>query len=503
MRNAGRAAIVAPPLAALGIIDWSIIVAYLGGMTALGVYLARRGGDFEDYFLAGRVLTAPMLIATMVSSYYGIDVLFGSSQLAFTDGVVTWFGYARPAYLIFLIAAFVVARRLRDQEFRSLPDILSRYYGPAARYTGAVASFAYSVPALSLYGFGVVGTVLLDWPPVLSMLVFGGTALIYTLTGGFRAVVITDSIQFLLMCLILALAVPFALSLIGGFQAMPETLDPSYFEELGDLSFALILVYASTNLVVLIEPAFYQRIFAARSYAAIRNALLLGILLWGAYDWVITILGMAAKTAALQGAIDGGVAADHALILIMLGILPVGVLGFFLAGVLATEMSTLDSYCLVAGGNVAYDVYRPVLKPDASDAELVRMTRFGVLLSWGVGFGMALAFDQMLGLWVFTASLLISTALIPVLLGLYVPGWRRPLAGALSSILGLAAIVAANALIVLAGDYVEAEETYVLTLYVAGAPREILQEYAMLFSVPVSLLGFGLGLALDRGRRPS
>lgn len=488
-------------LAHLSGIDVAIVAAYLAAMVGLGLYLARRGGDFEDFFLAGRVLTAPILIATLVSSYYGIDVLFGSSQLAFTDGVVAWFGYARPAYLIFLVAAFVVARRLRAQPFHSLPDILGRYYGPGARYAGAVASFAYSVPALSLYGFGVMGTVLLGWPAVLSMLVFGGAALVYTLTGGFRAVVITDSVQFLFMCLILALAVPYSLGLIGGFDAMFEDLEPAYFDQLGELSLWLLLVYASTNLVVLIEPAFYQRIFAARSYAAVRNALLIGIVLWGAYDWVITMLGMAAKAAALQGAIDPSVAADHSLVLIMAAVLPAGLLGFFVAGVLATEMSTLDSYCLVAGGNFAYDVYRPVFKPDADDAELVRLTRIGILLSWVVGFGMAVVFEQMLGLWVFMSSLLISTALVPVLIGLYLPAWRRPRAGLLSSVGGLVAVVGVNALIVFGGEYVETQETFVWTVELAGAPREILQEYAMLFSVPVSVLGFAAGLLLDRGER--
>lgn len=488
-------------MAHIATIDWLIISAYLALMVTLGVFLARRGGNFDDFFLAGRALTAPILIATLVSSYYGIDVLFGSSQLAFTDGIVAWFGYARPAYLLLLIAAFLVAKRLRAERFSSLPDILSRYYGAAAGYTGAIASFAYSVPALSLYGFGVMGAVLFGWHPALSMLVFGGVALAYTLAGGFRAVAITDSVQFLMMCLLLAVAVPYALNLIDGFDTMYDVLDPSYFDKMGGLSIWLVLVYAATNLIVFIEPAFYQRIFAARSYASVRNAMLWGILLWGAYDWIITVLGMAAKTAAVQGAIDPGTAADHSLMIIMVSILPAGMLGFFIAGVLATEMSTTDSYCLVAGGNVAYDLYRPIVKPAASDTELVRMTRVGMIISWLVGFIMAISFEQMLGLWVFMSSVLISAALVPILLGLYVPAWRRPVAGALSSTLGLASVILMNLVIIFGGDYVDAEETFILTVQLGESRQELLQEYAMLFSIPVSALGFFLGLILDRSAK--
>ena len=63
------------------------------GMVAIGFWFSKRHGDFEDFFLAGRSLTTPLLITTLISTYYGLDVLFGDSQLAFTDGVVAWFGY--------------------------------------------------------------------------------------------------------------------------------------------------------------------------------------------------------------------------------------------------------------------------------------------------------------------------------------------------------------------------------------------------------------------------
>lgn len=482
------------------VIDYTIISIYLAGMVGVGLWFAKKHTDFDDFFLAGRSLTTPLLITTLISTYYGVDVLFGDSQLGFTDGVVAWFGYARPTYAFFLIAAFLLAQRLRKEDFKSLPDILDKYYGKNTRYVSAVTSFIYSLPALSLYGFGMLGDVILGWEPIIGMLVLGGIGLVYTLTGGFWAVVLTDSIQFVMMCVVLALAFPFAMNLIGGFDSMIEKLPSSYFDTMGDLSIWLIIIYASTGLAILVEPTFYQRIFAAKSYKNVRNALVIGIFIWGSYDWIITILAMAAKTGTLMKImgdpiIDPGVAPDAALLTIMVAALPVGALGLFMAGVLSTEMSTLDSYCLVAGGNVAYDIYRPAFKPDATDDELIRTTRYGILLSWLLGFAMAVSFEQMLGLWVFMASILISSTLTPILLGIYVPSFRKPLAGFLSAGLGLLSTIILNIYIMMTGTFDTVEETYIVQWF----GIDFLQEFVMYITVPISFMGFFIGLVMDRG----
>jgi solute:Na+ symporter, SSS family len=478
-------------------IDYIIISLYLLGMVGVGLWFAKKHSDFEDFFLAGRSLTTPLLITTLISTYYGIDVLFGDSQLGFTNGVVAWFAYARPTYAFFLIAAFLLAHRLREEDFKSLPDILDKYYGKKTRYVGAVTSFIYSLPALSLYGFGMLGEVILGWEPIMGMLVLGGIALIYTITGGFWAVALTDSIQFVLMCVVLAMAFPFAMNLIGGFDSMIEILEPSYFDTLGDMSIWLIIIYASTGLSILVEPTFYQRIFAAKSYKNVRNALVIGIFIWGSYDWIITILAMSAKVAVIQGTLPGNVAPDAALLTIMVAALPAGALGLFLAGVLSTEMSTLDSYCLVAGGNVAYDIYKPAFKPSATDQELIKTTRRGILLSWVLGFAMAISFDQMLGLWVFLASILISSVLAPILLGMYVPKFRKPLAGFLSAGLGLVSTVILNIYIMTNGVFDLEEETYVIHWF----GIDFLQEFVMYITVPISLIGFFVGVMFDKGDR--
>ena len=484
-------------MGAISTIDYVIIALYLSGMVGVGLWFAKKHTDFDDFFLAGRSLTTPLLITTLISTYYGIDVLFGDSQLGFTDGVVAWFGYARPTYAFFLIAAFLLAQRLREENFKSLPDILDKYYGKKTRYVGAVTSFIYSLPALSLYGFGMLGDVIFSWKPIVGMLVFGGIALVYTLTGGFWAVVLTDSIQFVMMCVVLAFAFPFAMNLIGGFDSMIDTLEPSYFDTMGDLSIWLIIIYASTGLSILVEPTFYQRIFAAKSYKSVRNALIIGIFIWGSYDWMITILAMSAKVGVLKGLLPGDVAPDAALLTIMVAALPAGALGLFIAGVLSTEMSTLDSYCLVAGGNVAYDIYKPALNPDATDTELIKTTRYGILLSWFLGFAMAVSFEQMLGLWVFLASILISSTLAPILLGIYIPNFRRPLAGFFSAGLGLLSTIILNIYIMIYGTFDPVEETY----FVQWFGVDFLQEFIMYITIPISLIGFFAGFFLDKGGR--
>ena len=484
-------------MSSLSSIDYAIIVFYLSGMVGIGFWFAKKHSGFDDFFLAGRSLTTPLLITTLISTYYGIDVLFGDTQLAFTDGVVAWFGYARPTYAFYLIAALLLARRLREDDFKSLPDILDAYYGLNTRYVGAVTSFIYSLPALSLYGFGMLGEVILGWEPIIGMFVLGGIALTYTLAGGFWAVALTDSIQFVMMCLVIAFAFPFAMNFIGGFDSMIETLPSSFFDTMGDLNIFLIIIYASTGLSVLVEPTFYQRIFAAKSYKNVRNALLIGIFIWGSYDWIITVLAMAAKAGVTKGLLPVDIAPDAALLTIVVAALPVGAVGLFLAGVLSTEMSTLDSYCLVAGGNVAYDIYRPAIKPTATDEELIKTTRYGILLSWGLGFFMAAAFEQMLGLWVFMASILISSTLVPVLLGLYIPRFRKPLAGFISSGAGLLSTVVLNIYIMTTGTFNTEEETYIVHWF----GIDFWQEFVMYISVPISFVGFFIGLAINKAGR--
>jgi len=487
-------------------IDLAVVGVYLLMMLGVGYYIFKKAPSFEEFLLAGRTMTTPILICTLASTYYGLDVLFGTSELAYNDGVVAFFGYSELSLGIYLFAAYALSTRLRAARFTSLPEILERHYGLGAGVMGAIssilysipalslfASILYSIPALSLFAIGRLAEVMFGIDAPIGAMLLGGIALVYTLWGGLWAVAITDTIQFVLMCITLSIAIPILLVELGGFDAIALIAPEGYFAPFGGIPIWLMIAYAATGISILVDPGYYQRVFAARSPQQARNAMLISCGIWMAYDWLVTAGGMLARAGVASGAIPADIHSNDALLMAVTMALPVGLTGLFLAGVLATAMSTVDSYTLVSGSNFAFDLYRPLRKPNASDSELVRLTKYGIVLSWVLGFGMAFLFERLMSLWVFMATLLTSTVLVPIFVALYWKGKKTPTAGLASCIVGLASVFIYYFGIQQLGVENDVYGTYIWTFTIGGTSVSLWQEYALFFSLPMSFFGFLVG----------
>lgn len=474
-------------------IDLAIVGIYLLMMLGVGYYIFRKAPSFEEFLLAGRTMTTPILICTLASTYYGLDVLFGTSELAYNDGVVAFFGYSELSLGIYLFAAYALSTRLRAARFTSLPEILERHYGLGSGVMGAISSILYSIPALSLFAIGRLAEVMFGIDAPIGAMLLGGIALLYTLWGGLWAVAITDTIQFVLMCITLAIAIPILLIELGGFDAVALIAPEGYFAVFGGIPIWLMIAYAATGISILVDPGYYQRIFAARSPKQARNAMLISILIWMAYDWLVTAGGMLARAGVASGAIPADIHSNDALLMAVTMALPVGLTGLFLAGVLATAMSTVDSYTLVSGSNFAFDLYRPLRRPDATDKELVRWTKYGIVFSWVLGFGMAFLFERLMSLWVFMATMLSSTVLVPIFVALYWKGRKTSAAGLTSCVVGLASVIVYYVGIQQLGVANDVYGTYIWTFTIGGTSFSLWQEYALFFSLPTSFAGFLVG----------
>jgi len=481
-------------------IDLAIVALYVLMMLGVGYYVHRKTPTFEEYLIAGRGMTTPILVCTLASTYYGLDVLFGTSELAYNDGIVAFFGYSELSLGIYVFAAFALSKRLRNAKFTSLPEILERYYGKTAGVFGALSSILYSIPALSLFALGRICEVMFGIEAHIGALLLGSVALLYTLWGGLWAVAVTDTVQFIIMCVTLAIAIPLLMVEIGGFEAIAATAPESHFALFGGIPIWLMLAYAATGISILVDPGFYQRIFAAGNFRQARNAMLISVAIWIAYDWLVTAGGMLAGAAVAQGTLPADLHSNDALLVAVTYALPVGLVGIFLAGVLATSMSTIDSYSLVAGANFSYDLYRPLRKPDASDRELVKMTKIGIVVAWVMGYVLAYMFSRLMSLWVFNASLLTSTVLVPIFAGLFWKGKRTPLAGTLSCALGAIAVIVYYLGLQQIGSYDDTWGTYIWTFQIGEGTYSIWQEYALFFTLPISLIGFLIGNSIGTPR---
>lgn len=478
----------------LTLLDYSVLAAYIAGMLTIGFMVSKTIGSFRDWFVASGTMTTPLLVCTLVSTYYGLDVLFGGSELAYEEGVVAWFWYSRPYYLAILATALLLARRLKQHDVMSMPDIVAERYGRGAQSLVAVASFFYSLPLLSIMGLGVLFDVMVGIPFVYGVLLGAGVSTIYTLMGGLVADALTDTVQFVLMCVTLAIAAVIVLEGVGGVDGMRATLAPEYFSPRGTYPLSVLFVYSLAALSVLVEPAFYQRVFASVSHRSVIAALLIGLLLWAAFDWIVTVLGMAAAASGLE------VQGRYALLEVVLPALPSGLAGLFVASVLATAMSTIDSYLLISGGNVAYDLYRPWLAPGIEDARLLRYTRYGVVFAAVAAVLLALFFESMVAAWIFMATVLVVTALVPVLGALYVPRLATPAAGMASALVGLAGAALYTLLVRSLGSHDAEWDTMIWEPSLFGVELSLWQEYAVLFALPASVVAFAIGSMFGRER---
>ena len=420
----------APPvLLHLDHLDLVVILGYFAATLAVGAALGRQVRQAEEFLLAGRKLTLPLFVGSLVATWYG--GLLGVGEISYKHGVVNWVTQGWFWYLTYILFALVLARRLNRSGHTTLPDQMGALHGPVARLLATALNFLNVVPVAYLLSLGLMIRLVTGWPLWLAVVVGAVTAGLYSLLGGFKAVVYTDMLQFGLMCLAVALIIFYAVTTLGGGSYLEAQLPARHLQAAGDYSAQELMVWGLIALSTLVDPNFYHRCYAARNPNVARNGILLAVVFWILFDVCTTFGGLYAR-AALPGV-------DPMLAYPMLAdtLLPAGAKGIFVTGVLATIMSTVDSYCLVGAMSLSHDLIRRTLRRGRGESDVVLHTRVGVVVTGGMAMVLALAFPGSIkAIWKTMGSLSTSAVLLPMVLGLL--GWRPPGAGAAAMMAGVA-----------------------------------------------------------------
>src|SRR5712692_6472534 len=246
--------------------DIVIILLYFGGVLFVGYRSAHRTGTSEeDFLLAGRSLTLPIFVMTLVSTWYG--GILGVGEFSYLYGLSNWFVQGVPYYVFAALFAFLLAKKIRATNLYTIPDKLQQSYDKKTAVLGAVLTFILMTPAPYILMLSVFIQMLFGWGMALSITVTAVVALSYLYLGGFRSDVATDVLEFFLMFAGFAVIIPYAVSQFGGIGFLKTHLPPLHLVWHGGHSVQFIIVWFFIALWTLVDPAFHQRCYAAKDGA--------------------------------------------------------------------------------------------------------------------------------------------------------------------------------------------------------------------------------------------
>jgi SSS family solute:Na+ symporter len=423
-------------------IDITIFVVYLFAMLGIGFYFMRKNTTTDDYYVGGRKLSSLHIGLSVVATDVGGGFSIGLGGLGFTMGLSgSWLLFTGliGAWLsgVFLIPK--VSDLARKKGFLSFPQFLEHIFDKR------VALLAGVISAIGYLGFTssqiLAGAKLASSTfPTLSinqaLLIMGVIAVVYTVLGGLKAVIYTDTVQWIvLMSGLIFVALPFAYFEIGGMETIKTTLDPSFLS-LSSISWQKLVNWMFTIIPIwFIGMTLYQRIYAAKdTKTAQKGWLIAGLFEYPVMAFIGVLLGMFARVALNNGLLPGysetNLDAEMGLPILLRTILPVGFLGIVLSAYFSAIMSTADSCLMAASGNILTDV----LKKHHSKNGL-RYSQLLTLIIGVLALVIALRMTNVLELMLHSYSFMVSGMFIPVLAALIL---RKPnsLAALTSMIVG-------------------------------------------------------------------
>ena len=407
-------------------IDYVIFGVYLAIMLGIGFYFMRKNSSADDYFVGGRKMNAFHIGLSVVATDVGGGFSIGLGGLGFIMGLSgTWLLFTGliGAWLSAVLLIPKVSKLANTHNFLSFPQFLKKLYN------GRVALIAGIISAIGYLGFTssqiLAGAKLASATfPGISMetalVLMGAIAVVYTAFGGLKAVIYTDTVQWILLMFgLIFIALPVCYFGIGGYETLQNTLPDNYFS-LSAVSWQQVVNWLITIVPIwFIGMTLYQRIYAAGDKKTAQKAwFIAGLFEYPMMAFTGVILGLFAKVAFENGIIvhhsAGSFDPEMGLPVLLRTILPVGLTGIVLSAYFSAIMSTADSCLMAASGNVITDILKK-----HEHSKIMLLSQVTTLLLGIMALYISLKVPNVLQLMLHSYSFMVSGLFIPVLAGIF------------------------------------------------------------------------------------
>ena len=392
-----------------------VLISYLIAVVALGFSGKRstKRRDATNYLLAGRRLSLPGFVVTLVSTWYG--GIIGIGENTYLYGFQTWTIFGLPYYIFAIIFAFFVAGKINNLSTISLPDQFYQHYGKVPGVIGAVYILILSSPAPYLLSVGIIVNHITGLNYELSLILITLISASYMWNGGLKAVIRTDIFQFILMFLGFALLLFYSAHFSDFSFEIFKKIPSNHFHPTGGASGQYIAAWFFIALWTFVDPGFYQRCAAAKSPNTARNGILLSVCFWLVFDMLTLFSGLYARALISNG--------NPSLAYIQLAelVLPQFAIGIFFIGILSVIMSTIDSLTFISATTFGRDIMWRIQKnqnsTNTSEAEdTVQFVKKGILVTILISLMIAISIPSVVQIWYTLGSIIVPGLLLPFLM---------------------------------------------------------------------------------------
>jgi len=450
-------------------VDAVIVIFYFALVLAIGFYLKRRSNTSEDYFLAGREMTAWIAGLSFLSANLGALELMGWAGAAYQYGILAAHWYWIGAIPAMLFLGLVMMPFYYISKTHSVPGYLKLRYGESSRVLSAI-SFAFMTVLMSginMYSMALVMKVVLGWDINFSILISSITVAIYVGLGGLRSAIFNEVLQFVLIWAGALLIPILGLIEAGGWSNLRLQIERNASTEythlwgtLGSFNsnpmgihwtgivFGLGAIisfgYWTTDFLVV------QRVLSAKDLRAAKMAPVIGAAFKMFVPFIVILpglIGIAVLPMKLVGegvaVASGGHSYNEVLPLLLARYCGPGLLGLGVTALMAGFMSGMAGNVSAFSTVWTYDIYKALFHKNANDQQLVRMGRWSTIGGVAISIGTAYLVIHFLSIMDYVQALFsffIAPLFGTVLLGML---WKRAtaaggfwglLAGTVSSI---------------------------------------------------------------------
>ncbi len=411
-------------------VDLTIFITYIVAMLGIGIWFHFRNKDIDDFYVGGRKMGAWHIGFSVVATDVGGGFSIGLGGLGFAIGLSgSWmlFTGLLGAWLsaVFLIPKIKV---LSDKKnLYTFPQIFESFYDKrvaiAAGVISAVGYLGFTSSQL-LAGAKLASATFEGLNLQYALILMGVVAVGYTVLGGLKAVIYTDTLQWIILLSgLILIGIPLAYAKTGGIEALRNTVGPELLS-LGNISWVTFMNWLVTILPVwFVGMTLYQRIYASRSVKQARKAwYIAGVFEWPLMAFMGVLLGLFARVAFEDGMFAGmgfvpgsEMDPEMGLPLLLRHILPFGLMGLLLSAYFSAILSTADSCLIAASGNVLTDILERLVPGGFTKKRVLFYSKILTLVIGVIALGIALKMEGVLELMLYSYAIMVSGLLIPVL----------------------------------------------------------------------------------------